>query len=85
MQGIVYRVVSQSAPESMSERPTVECPRCHYRPTPLDRWVCQPDGCGLLWDTFTTGAKCPGCGAQFSWTACPECGEVFSHRAWYRG
>ena len=43
----------------------------YYRPTIFDRWVCEPDGCGAMWDTFATAAKCPACGAQFQWTACP--------------
>ena len=70
-------------PEQGPARPVVECPGCRYRPTLFDRWVCEPDGCGTHWDTFATAAKCPGCGAQFPWTACPACGKVFSHRAWY--
>lgn len=70
----------------MSEqRPDVACPGCGYVPGPFDRWVCAPDGCGSLWDTFTTGGRCPECGAQFAWTVCPACGKTYSHRAWYRG
>lgn len=66
-------------------RPDVACPACGYEPTPYDRWVCAPDGCGFFWDTFSTGARCPQCEAQFTWTVCPACGQTSSHRAWYRG
>jgi hypothetical protein len=65
-------------------RPDVACPGCRYVPSPYDRWVCAPDGCGNVWDTFETGAKCPVCDAQFPWTTCPACGQTFPHRAWYR-
>jgi hypothetical protein len=73
----------KAAREAGGARPLVECPGCHYRPTPFDLWQCTPDGCGHIWDTFATAARCPGCGAQFPWTACPACGQVFPHRAWY--
>ena len=66
-----------------SGRPDVACPGCHYRPTAFDVWICQPDGCGHVWDTFTTAGRCPGCDAQFPWTACPACGRAFAHKAWY--
>ena len=65
-------------------RPDVACPGCGYVPTAGDRWMCAPDGCGALWDTFETGARCPDCGAKFVWTACPGCHRAFRHQSWYR-
>jgi hypothetical protein len=46
-------------------------------------WMCAPDGCGALFDTFETRARCPQCDAQFSWTACLACGQASAHQAWY--
>ena len=65
-------------------RPDVACPGCAYVPSPYDRWVCAPDGCGHMWDTFETRAKCPECGALFPWTTCPGCSKTYPHAAWYR-
>ena len=70
--------------ESNQSQSNVACPGCNYAPNESDRWMCAPDGCGHLWDTFATGAKCPSCGAQFPWTACPACAQTFPHKAWYR-
>jgi rubrerythrin len=47
-------------------------------------WRCAPDGCGAIFDTFETRARCPACQAQFAWTACPSCRAVSAHAAWYR-
>ena len=67
------------------QRPDVACPRCGYVPVTGESWRCSPDGCGALFDTFETHAKCPRCDATFSWTACPACGKISAHRAWYLG
>src|SRR5687767_9384303 len=61
----------------------IACPQCSYHPSTEDRWMCAPDGCGTLWDTFATAARCPGCNAQFLWTVCPVCGRTSPHQAWY--
>lgn len=79
---MINRLESSQSPRGA--RPDVACPGCGYRPTAADRWVCAPDGCGHVWDTFGTGARCPGCGARFAWTVCPRCARTFAHRAWYR-
>jgi hypothetical protein len=72
------------SPGTPGGRPNVACPGCAYAPTPFDRWMCAPDGCGHMWDTFETRAKCPECGAVFPWTACPGCSKTYPHAAWYR-
>ena len=65
------------------ERPSVRCPACHVSPLVGQMWVCGPDGCGAFFDTFETRARCPECGAVFSWTDCPSCGRRTAHAAWY--
>jgi DNA-directed RNA polymerase subunit RPC12/RpoP len=76
--------MESSSDETDVVRRDVACPGCGYVPTQFDRWVCAPDGCGRLWDTFETGARCPDCGAQFIWTVCPGCNRTFPHKSWYR-
>ena len=61
----------------------VACPGCGYRPPVGLQWVCSPDGCGGMFDTFATRAQCPHCEARFAWTMCPACEKAFAHRAWY--
>jgi hypothetical protein len=78
--------MSQSAePPWGVERTNVACPACGVAPRVGQMWACQPDGCGALFDTFATRARCPGCDAQFPWTECLACGGRFAHVAWYRG
>jgi hypothetical protein len=40
-----------------------------------------------VWDTFTTGAQCPGCGKIWEDTACLKskggCGQMSRHQDWY--
>lgn len=67
-----------------ADRPDIACPACAFSPFVGMTWVCAPDGCGGVFDTFATGAQCPHCGAQFAWTMCPVCGKASAHRAWYR-
>ena len=66
-------------------RHDIACPACGFSPFVGTQWVCSPDGCGGMFDTFATRARCPHCQAQFSWTACPACQRVSGHKAWYRG
>ena len=68
-----------------SPRPGIACPRCGWQPYVGARWVCAPDGCGTAWDTFETGARCPGCDARFVWTDCLACGRRSPHQDWYGG
>lgn len=69
---------SEAAPRGIA------CPKCGVVPVPGPWWTCAPDGCGEGFDTFATGARCPQCTAQFTWTACPSCARVSAHAAWYR-
>jgi len=62
--------------------PRIRCPRCRWVPRRHDRWVCHPD-CRHVWNTFDTGGRCPGCGFQWTWTACLACGARSPHQDWY--
>ena len=44
--------------DSNHKRLTILCPRCDYRPTHVERWICEP-GCGAYWNTFWTRGLCP--------------------------
>lgn len=67
-----------------AQRTNVACPGCGFAPFVGMQWFCGPDGCGGMFDTFASRAKCPHCEAQFQWTMCPACGKTHSHAAWYR-
>lgn len=60
----------------------IRCPACRWEPTRTDRWYCSP-GCGHAWNTFETGALCPGCAKQWTYTVCLSCGVASPHDAWY--
>jgi DNA-directed RNA polymerase subunit RPC12/RpoP len=64
-------------------RDGIACPACGFVPVKGMMWMCAPDGCGALFDTFETRARCPQCDAQFSWTACLACGKASAYQAWY--
>jgi hypothetical protein len=49
------------------------CPRCHSAPPLGQFWKCRQ--CGQSFDTFQTGASCPGCGARYDVTTCLDCHE----------
>jgi hypothetical protein len=61
----------------------IQCPLCAWQYTPAVRWQCSPDGCGMAFDTFATGGKCPRCSAQFSITWCPVCRRPSPRNKWY--
>ena len=69
----------------------IRCPRCAWRPSVASRWACyclgtpEPpfDACGTVWNTFSTGGRCPGCHHQWRWTSCLRCGEWSLHVDWY--
>ena len=62
-----------------------------WQPPESTLWACQsfgtPEpyfgGCGTLWNTFSTGGKCPGCSHQWKWTSCPHCHDWSLHEDWY--
>jgi len=60
--------------ESPPRHRELHCPSCGQSPPCADLWAC--DACGRKFDTFETGACCPGCGKRFGWTSCPLCGTV---------
>ncbi len=56
---------------SIGNRPGITCPGCGFAPVAGMEWVCAPDGCGGMFDTFATQGACPHCEARFAWTMCP--------------
>jgi hypothetical protein len=69
----------------------IRCPLCRWQPKSSSVWECadcaQPEyfynGCGSVWNTFTTRGRCPGCGHQWRWTSCLNCSEWSLHEDWY--
>ena len=69
----------------------IRCPLCSWRPSPSNVWCCDrgdsPEpffvGCGMVWNTFSTRGRCPGCSHQWRWTSCLQCQEASLHEAWY--
>jgi hypothetical protein len=69
----------------------IRCPLCEWRPAPSSRWCCdgtespEPlfEGCGTVWNTFSTGGRCPGCSHQWGWTSCLRCHGWSLHEDWY--
>jgi hypothetical protein len=69
----------------------IRCPRCRWHPTPSSRWCCNCGGtpepffeaCGMVWNTFLTRGRCPGCSHQWRWTSCLQCGQSSLHEDWY--
>ena len=69
----------------------IRCPLCQWTPTASSVWSCQsfgtPEpffgGCGTVWNTFSTGGKCPGCSHQWRWTSCLRCQGWSLHKDWY--
>ena len=49
------------------------CPCCHSAPPLGQFWKCRQ--CGQSFDTFQTGASCPGCTARYDVTTCLDCRE----------
>ena len=61
----------------------IYCPKCGYEPPPQARWVCHPDGCGHVWNTFATHGICPRCKKMWPLTSCPRCQQWSPHDNWY--
>ncbi len=69
----------------------IRCPLCHWQPTASSRWYCASNnhpegfsnGCGTVWNTFTTQGLCPGCGHLWRWTTCLRCYRWSLHKDWY--
>jgi hypothetical protein len=60
--------------------PRIRCPKCQWSPDAEARWSCR---CRHLWNTFRTRGACPGCGYQWTVTACLNCGQTSPHSDWY--
>ena len=60
----------------------IRCPKCSWEPAKSDRWLCEP-GCGHVWNTFETRARCPGCAKQWTYTECLRCHVSSAHEDWY--
>ena len=58
------------------------CPSCHTAPPLGTLWRCGQ--CGHAFDTFTTNAACPHCGAQFDLTQCLDCGTRSAIPEWQK-
>lgn len=56
------------------------CPRCHSAPPLGEFWKCRQ--CGTSFDTFQTGASCPGCSARYDVTTCLDCRESRPMMEW---
>ena len=56
------------------------CPSCKTAPPLGNFWKCGQ--CGQAFDTFSTGAMCPSCGARFNVTRCLDCGRVHPMNEW---
>lgn len=63
----------------------IRCPRCGWEPRKDDRWLCGPQGCGHVWNTFETLGRCPACERFWNETACLRCGAWSPHDEWYQG
>jgi DNA-directed RNA polymerase subunit RPC12/RpoP len=69
----------------------IRCPLCGWRPTASSLWCCDTggtpeppfDGCGMIWNTFSTRGRCPRCGHQWRWTSCLACHRPSLHVDWY--
>jgi DNA-directed RNA polymerase subunit RPC12/RpoP len=70
----------------------IRCPHCGWRPSADSSWCCYNDAttpepafewCGTVWNTFTTGGRCPGCSHQWEWTSCLRCEQWSRHQDWY--
>ncbi|MFT3946624.1 MAG: hypothetical protein QM763_06585 [Agriterribacter sp.] len=65
----------------------IRCPKCSWKPDGGAHWQCT---CGTIWDTFSTGARCPGCGRVWEYTQCVDrlmggCSQTSPHLNWYEG
>lgn len=68
---------------TLAGRRRIRCPKCGWVPARSDRWSCGPGGCGHVWNTFETGAQCPGCERTWEETACLRCSQWSRHQDWY--
>ena len=83
--------VKVSEPDHDEAFGAIRCPLCSWRPSLSSRWCCdcvgtpEPffEGCGMVWNTFSTRGCCPGCSHQWRWTSCFRCHKWSLHKDWY--
>jgi len=61
----------------------IRCPQCRWEPDGGAHWSC--DACRTCFDTFATGARCPGCAKCFLETQCIRCAKWSLHEDWFDG
>ena len=61
----------------------IRCPKCAWEPDGRPYWGC--DSCHCVFDTFSTGARCPQCARSWLETQCIKCGVWSLHEDWYDG
>jgi len=64
----------------LPRREEYACPSCKTAPPMGEYWKCSK--CGQPFDTFSTGAECPRCGAVYDVTRCLDCGALNPMHAW---
>jgi len=77
--------------EEEAKQCRIRCPLCRWQPKPDDLWYCGDcaypeyffEGCGMMWNTFTTKGLCPGCAHQWRYTSCLRCAGWSLHEEWY--
>jgi Zn-dependent protease len=67
---------------SLPRRSGFSCPSCRSAPPLGALWACGR--CGVPFDTFETGARCPSCGTVFGETRCADCGRSNPIGEWLR-
>ena len=64
----------------------IRCPKCNWEPDGKPYWQCT---CGNVWDTFSTGGRCPSCTKVWKETQCildaGGCNKMSPHLDWYDG
>ena len=64
----------------------IHCPKCSWEPDGEPYWRCS---CLHVWDTFSTGGRCPNCKKVWEHTQCivyaGGCGQWSPHLDWYSG
>ncbi|MGD0156623.1 MAG: site-2 protease family protein [Terracidiphilus sp.] len=66
--------------ERLPRRQGFACPNCGANPPMGALWKCAE--CKQSFDTFETGAVCPGCGSEFPNTMCGECHKSYPISEW---
>lgn len=56
---------------------SIRCPKCHWRPGEQTIWSCN---CRHLWNTFSTGGRCPSCNFQWTVTVCHRRRSIAAQR-----